>query len=304
MGQHYGLRRKAFMTATIEKSGSQGGVMSRQSKVANIVITILLWFGAILMVFPLFYMVMMSFMTKNQILSAYFSIIPHPWVFGKYQEVMQKGEFISGIVNSFSVAIPVLLFGGFTSTLATFAFSHMRFRGKNLIFMILLSAIMMPFAAVMIPQYALFSNLGWTNTLAPLIIPGCFGNIGMIFFLVQNKGAVPNSLVEAAKIDGCGYFRIYWKIFLPLMKGAVATQLILWFMGIWNDYLAPTIFLQNENTWTLQVVINSFNSYYSIQSDYALIMAASVIALAPPIILFFVFQKYIIESIAISGVKG
>jgi len=126
----------------------------------------------------------------------------------------------------------------------------------------------------------------------------------MIFFLVQNKGAVPNSLVEAAKIDGCGYFRIYWKIFLPLMKGAVATQLILWFMGIWNDYLAPTIFLQNENTWTLQVVINSFNSYYSIQSDYALIMAASVIALAPPIILFFVFQKYIIESIAISGVKG
>lgn len=292
------------MTATVDKAGTQGGVMNRKSRIAQTVITIFLWLGAIIMVFPLFYMVMMSFMTKNQILSANFTVIPHPWVFGKYSEVLQKGEFISGIINSFSVAVPVLLFGGFTSTLATFAFARMRFRGKNVLFLILLSAIMMPFAAVMIPQYAMFSNLGWTNTLAPLIIPGCFGNIGMIFFLVQNIGAVPTSLVEAAKIDGCSYFRIYWQIFLPLMKGAIATQLILWFMGIWNDYLAPTIFLQNESTWTLQVVINSFNSYYSIQSDYALIMAASVIAMAPTIILFFVFQRYIIESMAVSGIKG
>ena len=202
------------------------------------------------------------------------------------------------------VAVPVLFFGGFTSTLATFAFARMRFRGKNVIFLVLLSAIMMPFAAVMIPQYALFSSIGWTNTLLPLIIPGCLGNIGMIFFLVQNMGAVPESLIEAAKIDGCSFFRIYWQIFLPLMKGAIATQLVLWFIGIWNDFLAPTIFLQDESTWTLQLVIRSFNSQYSIQSNYGLIMAASVIAMAPTVILFFFFQRYIIESIAISGMKA
>ena len=109
--------------------------------------------------------------------------------------------------------------------------------------------------------------------------------------------------MDAAKIDGCNYFEIYYKIFLPLMKGALGTQLMLWFMGIWNDYLAPTIFLRSEKHWTLQVVIRSFNSYYAIQSDYALIMAASVIAMLPTLVLFFLFQRVIIESIAISGIK-
>lgn len=280
------------------------GVASRRTRIINIIITIVLWLGAIVMVFPLIYMVFMSFMTKNQILSANFSILPHPWVFGKYSEVLQKGNFISGVINSFTVAISVLLFGGFSSTLAAFAFSKMHFRGRKVIFFVLLSAIMMPFAAVMIPQYVIFTNIGWTDTLLPLIIPGCLGNIGMIFFLQQNAGGVPSSLIEAAKIDGCGYFRIYWQMYLPLMKGAIATQLILWFMGIWNDYLAPTIFLQDESKWTLQVVIRSFNSYYAVQSDYALIMAASVIAMIPTLLLFFFFQRYIIESVAITGMKS
>ena len=109
--------------------------------------------------------------------------------------------------------------------------------------------------------------------------------------------------MEAAKLDGCGYFRTFLQIFMPLMKGALATQLMLWFMGIWNDYLAPTIFLRSEKNWTLQVVIRSFNSYYAIQSDYALIMAASVIAMISTMALFFIFQRMIIESIAISGIK-
>lgn len=132
---------------------------------------------------------------------------------------------------------------------------------------------------------------------------GCFGNVSIIFFLRQNLIGIPDDLMEAAKLDGCGYFRTFLQIFMPLMKGALATQLMLWFMGIWNDYLAPTIFLRSEKNWTLQVVIRSFNSYYAIQSDYALIMAASVIAMIPTMALFFIFQRMIIESIAISGIK-
>ena len=170
-------------------------------------------------------------------------------------------------------------------------------------FLALLATIMIPFAVVMIPQYVMFTKLGWTNTLLPLIIPGCFGNVSIIFFLRQNLIGIPDDLMEAAKLDGCGYFRTFLQIFMPLMKGALATQLMLWFMGIWNDYLAPTIFLRSEKNWTLQVVIRSFNSYYAIQSDYALIMAASVIAMIPTMALFFIFQRMIIESIAISGIK-
>ena len=260
--------------------------------------------GAVIMVFPLIYMVLSSFMTKNQILSANFSLIPDPWRFGKYSEVLQRPEFLRGLRNTLIVAIPVLVIGGFTSSLAAFSFSKLRVKGKNGIFLGLLATMMIPFAVVMIPQYVMFTKMGWTNSLLPLIIPGLFGNVSMIFFLRQNLSSIPTALVEAAKIDGCGYFKMYYSIFLPLMKGALMTQLILWFMGIWNDYLAPTIFIQNEEWFTLQVVIRSFNSYYAVNSDYPLIMAASVLSILPTLLLFFFFQRYIIESMAISGVKG
>ncbi len=292
---------------TKKKSGSKDymddHVTTPKERFFNILIFIILFLFALTMVFPLIYMVATSFMTKNQILSGTLSIFPDPILIGKYSEVLSKGQFISGIINTIKVEIPVLIIGGFTSSLAAFAFAKMEFRGKNALFLALLATIMIPFAVVMIPQYVLFTKLHWTNSLAPLIIPGCFGNVSMIFFLRQNLYSIPTDLMEAAKLDGCNYFKIYYKIFLPLMKGALGTQLMLWFMGIWNDYLAPTIFLRSEKLWTLQVVIRSFNSYYAIQSDYALIMAASVIAMLPTLLLFFMFQRMIIQSIAISGIK-
>ncbi|MBR7044072.1 MAG: carbohydrate ABC transporter permease [Lachnospiraceae bacterium] len=278
-------------------------VITPRERAMNIFIFILLFLVALTMVFPLVYMVLTSFMTKNQILSGRLTLIPNPVLIGKYSEVLSKGQFISGVINTIKVEIPVLLIGGFTSSLAAFAFAKMEFRGKDKFFLALLATIMIPFAVVMIPQYVLFTKLGWTNSLLPLIIPGLFGNVSMIFFLRQNLYSIPSDLMDAAKLDGCTYFGTYWRVFLPLMKGALGTQLMLWFMGIWNDYLAPTIFLRSEANWTLQVVIRSFNSYYAIQSDYALIMAASVIAMIPTLLLFFVFQRMIIESIAISGIK-
>ncbi len=276
---------------------------SKGEKIVDVIDVVLLSIGGVAMVFPLIYMVATSFMTKNQILSGTLSIIPDPILIGKYSEVLNKGEFIRGVMNTLMVEIPVLLIGGFTSSLAAFAFAKMQFRGKGALFLLLLATIMIPFAVVMIPQYVLFTKLHWTNSLLPLIIPGCFGNVSMIFFLRQNLLSIPTDLMDAAKLDGCTYFGCYYRVFLPLMKGALGTQLMLWFMGIWNDYLAPTIFLRSEKLWTLQVVIRSFNSYYAIQSDYALIMAASVIAMLPTLVLFFLFQRVIVESIAISGIK-
>ena len=279
------------------------GGYAKKNTTFDIIVFILLCLGAVTMVFPLIYMVATSFMTKNQILSGTLTLIPDPLLIGKYSEVLGKGQFINGILNTLKVEIPVLLIGGFTSTIAAFGFAKMNFRGKNALFLALLATIMIPFAVIMIPQYVLFTKLRWTNSLLPLIIPGCFGNVSMIFFLRQNIIGLPTDLMDAAKLDGCNYFQIFYKIFLPLIKGALGTQLVLWFMFIWNDYLAPTIFLRSEDNWTLQVVIRSFNSYYAIQSDYALIMAASTIAMMPTLLLFFLLQNVIIESIAISGIK-
>lgn len=289
------------MAKNDEKSSS--GLTAKEKRI-NVIVFILLCLGAVVMVFPLVYMIFASFMTKNQILSANFSLIPNPWKWGKYSEVLAKPEFLRGVRNTLIVEIPVLLVGSFTSSLAAFSFSKLKFKGKNGIFLGLLATMMIPFAVVMIPQYVMFTRMGLTNNLLPLILPGLFGNVSMIFFLRQNLTSIPDALVEAAKIDGCGYFKIYYAVFLPLMKGALMTQVILWFMGIWNDYLAPTIFVSKDKWYTLQVVIRMFNSSYAVNSDYPLIMAASVLSLLPTLALFFFFQRYIIESMALTGVKG
>ena len=177
---------------------SSGGVQSRGSRALDKVLFVVLALGAVIMVFPLFYMIMCSFMTKNQILSADFSIIPNPWKGGMYSEVLHKGLFLSGIRNSLTVAVPVLLVGGFTSSLAAFSFAKLRFKGREQMFLALLATMMIPFAVVMIPQYVMFTKIGWTNSLLPLIVPGLFGNVSIIFFLRQNLSGIPNDMVDAA----------------------------------------------------------------------------------------------------------
>lgn len=256
------------------------------------------------MIGPLLWMLSTSLKDKQDVFALPPVWIPNPFQFGKYKEIWEAGPLLSGIKNSVIIAVSVTLIGTFTSSLAAFAFAKLKFPAKNKIFLLMLSSLMIPYPAVMIPQFFMFSKLGWVDTLLPLIVPGLFGNIVMIFFLRQYLSSVPNAIIEAAKIDGSSYFRLYSSITFPLIKPAVAAQLILWFMGIWNDYLSPIIYLNSPEKQTLQLVIANFNATYAIQTDYPLIMAASIIALLPMLIIFLIFQKQIIESVAISGVKG
>lgn len=291
--------------ANKKKNGSTGEVLSTKSKVANVIIMVLLFAGAIIMVFPLFYMIFMSCMTMRETTSVNFVLFPEVWHWENYAEVAQDENFYQGVLNSILIAVPVLVIGCFTSSLAAFSFAKLRFRGKNIFFMCLLATMMIPFASIMIPQYIMFSRVGLLNTLLPLILPGALGNISVIFFLRQNLAGIPSTLVEAALIDGCGYFKIYYAIFLPLMKGALATQAILWFMGIWNDFLAPQVFIgQRQKLFTLQLVIMQYFENNATVADYPIIMTASVFSMLPTLILFFIFQRFIIESVALSGIKG
>jgi multiple sugar transport system permease protein len=276
----------------------------KKNRITDAVVFIFLSFGAIFMVAPLLWMFSTSIKTREDVFALPPVWIPDTISFAKYSEIWSMGPLLSGISNSLIVAVSVTVIGTFTSSLAAFAFSKLHFNGKNKIFMLLFASVMIPYPVLMIPQFIMFSSVGWVDTLLPLIIPGFFGNIFMIFFLRQFLTSIPNSIIEAAKIDGCSYFQIFYKIIFPLIKPAVAAQLILWFMGIWNDYLGPILYLNSPEKQTLQLVIANFNASYAIQSDYPLIMAASVVALLPMLIVFIVFQKQIIESIAISGVKG
>lgn len=281
-----------------------GKSKTKQKKVADSLIFLLLAIGAIVMIAPLLWMLSTSVKQKSDVFA-----LPPVWIptdinWSKYLEIWEAGPLLTGIQNSIIVSLTVCIIGTFTSSLAAFAFGKLRLKHKNKLFLLLLSAMMIPYPSLMIPQFSMFAQIGWVDTLLPLIIPPIFGNIIMIFFLRQYLINVPNSIIEAAKIDGSSFFGMFTRLIFPLIKPAIAAQFILWFMGVWNDYLAPIIYLNSPDKLTLQLVIANFNATYAIQTDYPLIMAASIVSLLPMLIVFLIFQRQIIESIAISGSKG
>ncbi|PYI39272.1 sugar ABC transporter permease [Arthrobacter psychrolactophilus] len=276
----------------------------KQYRIGNIIVTVLLSLGAIIMLAPLVWTFSTSLKTHEAVFALPPQWIPAPAVWENYLRVWSAGPLWSGIKNSLIVAGSVTVVGTVASSLAAFAFAKMRLPAKNVLFLVLLAGMMVPFPSMMIPQFMMFATIGWVDTLLPLIIPGLFGNIVMIFFLKQYLDSIPDSIIEAAKIDGASFLQIFAKLILPVIKPAIAAQFILWFMGVWNDYLAPIIYLNSPENQTLQLVIASFNATYATQTDYPLIMAASFIALLPVLIIFVIFQRQIIESVALTGAKG
>ncbi|TRY19705.1 carbohydrate ABC transporter permease [Tessaracoccus rhinocerotis] len=279
-------------------------IAQKRYRTGNIIVAVALLIGGIVMVAPLLWMLSTSLKTQEGVFALPPEWIPPDPQWSNYLRVWTAGPLLAGIKNSLIVSLTVTIVGSITSTLAAFAFAKLRMPGKNGIFLFMLAGLMIPFPTLMIPQFVMFANVGWVDTLLPLIVPGVFGNVMMIFFLRQYLTSVPDSLLEAAKIDGAGYLRIFASIVLPLIRPAIAAQFILWFMAVWNDYLAPLIYLNTPEKQTLQVVIANFNANYAIQTDYPLIMAASVIALVPVFVIFVVFQRQIIESVALTGTKG
>ncbi|WP_309105556.1 carbohydrate ABC transporter permease [Arthrobacter sp.] len=288
--------------------GSRTAVVPERSKrrtnPGNILVGIILSLGAVMMIAPLAWTFSTSLKTREGVFELPPQWIPDPFVWENYARIWTAGPLLSGIQNSLIVACSVTIVGSLTSALAAFAFAKLRMPFKNAIFLGLLAGLMIPFPTLMIPQFTIFASIGWVDTLLPLIVPGLFGNIVMIFFLRQFLNSVPDSIVEAARIDGASYLQIFWILILPAVRPALAAQFILWFMAMWNDYLAPIIYLNSPGTQTLQLVIANFNAQYAIQTDYPLIMAASFVALLPVLIVFVVFQRQIIESIALTGAKG
>ena len=279
------------------------GVAAQNRLVNGLVLTVLI-LGAVVMIAPLLWMFTTAIKSKVEVFAlppVWFPDVPQ-W--DTFTRMWSEAPMLSGFRNSIIVAGTVTVVGSITSSLAAFALAKLRLPFKNAIFLGLLSGLMIPFPTIMIPQFMVFAEIGWVDTLLPLIVPGMFGNIIMIFFLKQYLATVPDSIIEAARLDGASYLQIFFTLIFPAIKPALAAQFILWFMAVWNDYLAPIIYLNTPEKQTLQLVIANFNAAYAIQTDYPLIMAASFIALLPVLIVFVVFQRQIIESVALTGAKG
>ncbi len=268
--------------------------------------TLVVMAGALTMVFPYFWMLSTALKTikeANSNVLTFWSATPNWNVF---YEVLSSDSisFIHSMGNTLIVEVLVIVVGTFTSTLAAFAFAKLKMKFRKTLLIILMSSMMVPYAALLLPQYRVYLQLGLANTLWPLIIPGFFGNIAMTFFLITSmQRGIPDALIESAKIDGCSYFRMYWQIALPLSKPAIAAQVIFWFVGIWNDYFAPSIYLTNRNVWTLQVALTSLNSSYGSGTNIPWIMAGSFLASIPMILIFIIFRKMFVQTVANSGVK-
>ena len=262
--------------------------------------------GSVLMIIPLIWMFFSSLKTPAQFLTTQLSLaMPEnpQWSNFTHRVWQMNPKLQLGILNSIIISFSTIIVGTFVSSLAAFAYAKLRFPGKQKLFLAELATMMIPFAVIMIRQFIMYARIGWLNTWFPLMIPGMLGNVSMIFFLRQYMGGIPTSLVESARIDGAGYFRIYAQIIMPNAKPAVAAQAILWFMGAWNDFFAPSIYLNEPRKLTVQVMISQLNAMYAIQTDYPLLLTASLIALLPVLIIFIIFQKQIIASVAMTGLK-
>jgi len=279
----------------------------KPEQIKNIIVTVVLSLGSVLMLLPFAWMVFAAFKPHTEI---YTTFIPKQWTAKSFREmwdgckILMEGGIVRGFLNSILTTVPVVIVQVLVSAFAAYAFAKLNFVGKNAVFLILLSTMMIPFAVIMLPQAWLYGRMGLTNGPLAIIIPKLFGAIGTVFFLRQFLFGIPDSISEAARIDGAGYTKTFLSIVFPLLMPALATQAILSFIGNWNDFLGPLLFISDKNWYTLPLLVNSLNGSGGSTREIPRTLAASLVSLVPIIVVFAAFQKKIIGSIVFSAVKG
>jgi multiple sugar transport system permease protein len=249
-------------------------------------------------------MLVSSFKSQRELFAYPPKFFPSVWKWENYKQVLSAGSisFFQMFLNSMKVTIPVVVLNITFSSLAAYAFARINFPYKKFLFMMFISSMMIPSAVVMVPRFMLFTNLKLIDTYLPLILPSAFGTAFSIFLLRQFFMTIPIDLEEAAVIDGCGKFRIWATIIVPLSKPIIATLSVFLFQGSYNDFMGPLIYLNSDTKFTVQLGLAGFRNSFS--TRYDLIMAGSMLALIPVLIIYIVCQKYIVKGIVMSGLKG
>jgi len=263
----------------------------------------LLLIGSVLTLLPFLWLLRSSLMEPAQIFLFPVEWIPDPFMWSNYREALTRVPFDRFFLNTMTIEFFVVSGTLITSTISAFAFSRLRWKGRDLIFGILLTALMLPYAVTLIPMFLFWKELGATNSYIPLIVPSWFGGgIFNLFLLRQFFMTIPRDLDEAAYLDGASPPQVLWKIILPLAKPALIVVAIFTFIAVWNDFLGPLIYIDDNDKYTLALGLRFFSGMYNAQWDY--LMAASTAVILPIIVLFFVAQRYFIEGITLTGIKG
>lgn len=277
---------------------------ARKPDTAKIVSFLLLLATTFTMLLPLFFMVSTSLKSSREMLKFPPTFIPEAWSFGNYLEIFDTLQFGTLYKNSLIVAAMSVVGTLISSALVAYGFARYRGRGNNIWFMLLLSTMMLPYPAIMVPQFILFSKLQWLDTFLPLIVPAFFGSAYNIFLLRQFFLTLPDDLFDAGRMDGCSELRIWYKIALPLSGPALATVAIFAFIYSWNDLLTPVLYLSSSEHFTLPIGMSSLTSSRFRIPPWHLLMVASVLAMVPIVTLFAVAQKQFVEGIVLTGIKS
>jgi multiple sugar transport system permease protein len=268
----------------------------------NAVVYAMLIAGSLMFLLPLVFALTSSFKTNGQIMEIPPRWIPNPFHWQNYPEALTYIPFGRYTLNTLIIAVGAITGNLLSCTIIAYGFARLKAPGKNFLFILMLSTMMLVEPVRIIPIYIEFSKLGWVDSFLPMIIPAFFGSPFYIFLLRQFFMGIPRELEDAAFIDGANRLQILWRIIIPNSKPALAAVAIFNFQGVWNDFLYPLVFLHNQNNYTIALGLSFFRSTYSVQWGY--LMAASVVALLPMVIIFFLAQKTFIEGISFSGIKG
>ncbi len=269
----------------------------------RVFIWVVLVLGSMVMILPFLWLLSSSFKPEMDIFLFPPKWIPDPWRPQNYVDALTYKPFNIYITNTLIIVTLNLIAILFTSSLCAYGFARIRFWGRDFWFVLVLSTMMVPYFVLMVPQFVIFSRLGWIDTFLPLTVPLFFGGGAFnIFLLRQFFRTLPEELADAARIDGCSEFRIYWNIMLPLAKPALAAVAIFTFLNGWNDFIGPLLYLNSPEKFTVAIGLATFRSV--MRTRYDLLMAASSAMIFPVIVLFFFAQRYFIQGVVISGLKG
>lgn len=279
--------------------------MAGSKKSTEVVKTVLIYAAliimAIIMLVPFAWMISASLKLEKDVFSFPIVWIPKDPQWGNYQEIWKKVPLLTGFKNTFKLTICTTVLQLVTSSFAAYAFAKLEFKGRDTIFMLYVMTISIPWQVYMVPQFKMMTMFGLTDSHLGIILMHAFTATG-VFLMRQFFMGIPTELLEAARIDGLSEYGIWARLMLPLSKPAIATLCITSFTFEWNDFMGPLIYLSTSSKKTVQLMLRMFNTQYS--SNYAQIMAAATVALIPVLILFAFLQRYFVEGVASSGIKG
>lgn len=277
-------------------------MMLKKQPLLSILLYLLLGIGSVAMLFPFIWMVSTSFKSDIQLYAWPPVWLPLPLQVENYVKAFTKLPFGLWFGNTALVTILSVCGTLLSCTVAAYGFARYRAPGRTALFMIMISTMMIPWTVVMIPKFFLFTQIGWVNSFLPLTVPTFLGNAFYVFLLRQFFLTVPPDTEEAAKIDGAGVFSILWHVVLPVTVPVLITVAIFQFDAAWNDFLQPLIYLNKQELFTIALGMNFFNGQFEVQWNY--LMAVACVAMLPTVILFFIGQKYFVQGIALTGMKG